>query len=404
LAVQPGEQASDTRSDLLVQKKGRFATTRPAQTTSRETPMYPCKPQRTSCKTGAFAREAHRLIDVGLAPIPLDGKAPLVTGFQSWLRPPSRSTVDRWVERFGDKNVGIVTGKASNITVIDYDGANAIDNALSGNDAAIVVETPSGGAHVYCSFGGEAGSNLRSRHGMQIDIKASGGVVAAPPSLGRGGKVYAFRRGAWDAVPQLKPVPAHIARLLGARSSGGSDIPVGERNDRLFGRLMKDASACGSLEDLRDCAETHNSTCTTPLGLAEVERIVQSVWGYQARGENWAALGSYARVGRDEIKFLMDRPHALTLLTYLRAYHAIGHTFAVAVRPMAHMMGCRPQKVIESRDWLVHCGFIEFSHEAPPSKPGHRGAFFFRLHPPRAPFGKQIKLNTPPPGGSGEFL
>lgn len=100
--------------------------------------------------------------------------------------------VRRWWRRLPDANIGIPTGAASGLVVVDVDvhrggdGFRAFSTAMETGLTqrwAWMVRTPSGGMHAY--FAATPGVEQRnwslpSRH---IDFRGDGGYVVAPPSV-----------------------------------------------------------------------------------------------------------------------------------------------------------------------------------------------------------------------------
>ena len=127
-------------------------------------------------------------------PIPLElGKAPKANYIQQSVDAVS-FVLEKYQEAGADHNVGIVTGKASGVTVVDLDvkeGCSGIDefrrfcddNAISVRTPC--VRTPSGGLHYYFAYcpALKCGTNvLRSLGYRNIDVKSDGGLVVYPGS------------------------------------------------------------------------------------------------------------------------------------------------------------------------------------------------------------------------------
>lgn len=105
--------------------------------------------------------------------------------------------IDQWWNKDSDHlyNIGIATGKASGITVVDIDaGNNGLESwAQICNENNIpdtyTVKTGGGGYHLYFKYqaGIKTGTNLL---GQGIDIRNDGGYIIAPPSLHKSGNRY----------------------------------------------------------------------------------------------------------------------------------------------------------------------------------------------------------------------
>ncbi|MFH5824716.1 bifunctional DNA primase/polymerase [Georgenia sp. AZ-5] len=187
--------------------------------------------------------------------------------------------VAAWWRRWPDANLGLPTGAASGVDVVDVDakasgtGFPAFDRALREELAtgwAWLVRTPSGGLHAY--YPHAPGIEQRSWQSPRthIDFRGDGGYVVAPPSLvivdgaPRGYQVVAVAKQAPNPVDaaalrefltspkRLRPAgsapvgsrpPERLASWLAARPEGG-------RNAGLFW------AACRMVEDGYDHAST----------------------------------------------------------------------------------------------------------------------------------------------------
>ena len=127
------------------------------------------------------------------------------------------STVRRWWQRWPQANIGIPTGAASGVDVVDVDvhptgnGFDAFERARSAGLAdgwAWLVRTPSGGVHAYFLRG--QGEEQRSWQvpGQHVDFRGEGGYIIAPPSrVGTNGRAARY---------ELIAVAQHAARAVDA--------------------------------------------------------------------------------------------------------------------------------------------------------------------------------------------
>jgi len=175
-----------------------------------------------------YQEGAALLADRGWAVIPLAerGKKPLI---KKW---PERATKDpaqiaQWWEQWPKANIGVACGP-SGLVVIDLD----VKNGANGVEAwewlcaqldippwdAPMVETPSGGRHLYYSAPeGVTVRNSTARLGPGIDVRGDGGYVVAPPSITDQGS-YVRRQGGSPV-----PLPEKIVDLLVKRP--GTESP-----------------------------------------------------------------------------------------------------------------------------------------------------------------------------------
>jgi hypothetical protein len=119
-----------------------------------------------------------------------NGKAPLVAGA---FDGESEELIKKWIEEGG--NVGVLTGSASGIAVIDIDNHNGVDGLGNLSDfldtyeielpRTKVVKTPSGGYHYYFKLDEKYNDTQFIQNHPQlkgVDFQTHGRYVVAPPS------------------------------------------------------------------------------------------------------------------------------------------------------------------------------------------------------------------------------
>ena len=123
-----------------------------------------------------------------------------------------------------EANIGIRTGSASGIIVVDVDAGDgkrgpatlaALEKRHGHFPQTRRIQTPHGGHHLY--FLMPKGSTVKSgqnKLGQDIDVKADGGYIVAPPSQ-VDGAVY-------KVISSAPPAACLVARLVGCQSGGGS--------------------------------------------------------------------------------------------------------------------------------------------------------------------------------------
>ena len=131
-----------------------------------------------------------------------------------------------WWKWWPTANVGIATGVASGLLVLDIDPRNGGDVSLRATAKRIPgriqgvtgVRTGSGGTHLYFEWRTPTSSRANIRPG--IDVKADGGYVVAPPSLHISGSRYRFVSNS-GLIPPPLPAALHDLILPKARAQGG---------------------------------------------------------------------------------------------------------------------------------------------------------------------------------------
>lgn len=143
-------------------------------------------------RTPDLAAAARSLAAAGVPVFPCeaDGKRPLTRrGFLDATSDPGQ--VAEWWARTPEANIGLPTGAASGVVVVDVDVHGPVDGRAAWrrasaaglvDGAGLLVRTPTGGAHAY--FPATQGVEQRSWQaaGAGVDFRGDGGYIIAPPS------------------------------------------------------------------------------------------------------------------------------------------------------------------------------------------------------------------------------
>ena len=178
---------------------------------------------------GPFLTTAARLIACNVNPIPLKArsKRPAIDWkklqdelliAQDWDR------VDAWLAKWwsgDDHGIGVVTGKASDLVVIDIDSDEAAIELGPIEVETVTVRTPRG-RHFWFRHV-EGARNRAHVDGVKIDVRADGGFVVVPPTIHRSGVRYE-----WEVSPFI---------------SEGGVWPPAEMPERLRRRLFAPRSS-----------------------------------------------------------------------------------------------------------------------------------------------------------------
>jgi len=181
---------------------------------------------------------------VPVFPCLVEGKRPLTR--RGFLDASSElAQVAAWWSHTPNANIGIPTGAASGVVVVDVDvhgpndGRVAWERAVEAglvSGAGLLVRTPTGGTHAY--FPATPGSEQRSWQaaGVGVDFRGDGGYIIAPPSQRIiGGSVRRYQV-ADVAARSVGPVDAGRLRdfldprpVAPARANGGAMVVDAER-------------------------------------------------------------------------------------------------------------------------------------------------------------------------------
>jgi hypothetical protein len=135
---------------------------------------------------GVFSDNARRLWECGYSVIPLNGKRPIPEGWNEFKDVlPTEEQIDAWELSFPDANIGLVTGPASGVALIDID---VKDQELSAKIEAALPPSPfrrfgAKGIGIVCRY-----SDSLSHQKLYVDGKHVGEVIVntqfvLPPSI-----------------------------------------------------------------------------------------------------------------------------------------------------------------------------------------------------------------------------
>ncbi len=199
-------------------------------------------------------------------------------------------TIRAWWRKWPSANIGITSGKRSNLIMIDVDGADgdqallALEQELGELPKTLKVKTgrPQGSQFYFLSPDRE----IKSRNGElgdHLDVKGEGGYAIAPPSLHETARRYQF-------LNTLEPsaLPSDwVDRLVSLGQSTAptiveEEIPESTRNatlTSLAGSMRR--RGMGEEEILAGITATNRLRCDPPLPTPEVEAIARSAARYQ---------------------------------------------------------------------------------------------------------------------------
>jgi len=204
-------------------------------------PLWEVDPQTQTCACpkGADCTEKQR------------GKHPRLSGWQDKAST-DEAQVRQWWTRAPNAGVGIATGQASNLWVLDVDGPDA----MAWYDASVIEHglTPtlgvrtSRGAHLYWSWPADA--VVRNAQGVRpnIDVRGEGGYVCAPPTMHRSGKRYEWIMREEGFIPTRAEAPAWLLEIVKERPKPPLPKPVSvprrtnwtrEAADRELARVLR---------------------------------------------------------------------------------------------------------------------------------------------------------------------
>lgn len=215
--------------------------------------------------------------------------------------------VTAWWTDHPDANIGLATGGASSLYVVDVDGPDG-ETSLARYGALPVVPESHTGKGRHLVFRLEHGRNTAGKLGPKIDTRGEGGYIVAPPSIHPNGHRYRWHVPPHKAevvdLPEalqaaLSSVAGSIAPAEGSRAHAVDvvlqGVTEGGRNQALteyVGRLL--AKGLRELEVLELARGVNATKFAPPLASEEVEAVVRSVSSTHARNRGLTAVAAPA--------------------------------------------------------------------------------------------------------------
>ncbi|MHC2718261.1 bifunctional DNA primase/polymerase [Bradyrhizobium diazoefficiens] len=211
-------------------------------------------------------------------------KSPLVKhGF--YAATTDATTIKQWWRRWPNALIGMPTGEASGITVLDLDVKKGKNGYAAVPDwetrSHVIAKTGSGGAHLYFNAA-DAPHSTKDAIALGVDTRGTGGYVIVPPSPG-----YSWLNG--SDLSSLPPWPADLRPpdLRLARPEATAPLP-----DWLM-QLLKTDPGGGLSNDPADLPP--------PLDLPTIKAAL-AVIDPDIERKEWIAIGCalYKHLGHDE--------------------------------------------------------------------------------------------------------
>lgn len=223
-------------------------------------------------------------------PIKRGSKIPLTTnGLKDATT--NLTIIEDWWRKWDDANIGVVTGRASNIVVLDIDPAHDGDRSLRKLENShgklpptLQAITGTKGRHFYFKYPEDL-SIVRNKAGLDghpgIDLRGDGGYVVAPPSIHANGYSYEWK----DELSQICNVPRWLLLIMKkdikVEVTQDQSISKGGRNSQLAafaGAMRRKGMSQNAIEVA--LLEENKLRCNPPLDEEEVKGIARSIGRY----------------------------------------------------------------------------------------------------------------------------
>ncbi|MFW6028729.1 MAG: phage/plasmid primase, P4 family [Halanaerobiales bacterium] len=248
---------------------------------------------------------AKYFLDQGLSVIPVNSVEKGGSLIKSWKKyqdeKPTIFELKKWWTEWPDAGLAIVTGKISNIIVLDIDPRHGGDETIMGKElpSTVTVNTGGGGRHYYYKYPNKlerVNNFIGGNVGLPgVDLRGDGGFIYAPPSLHHSGQVYSFEKNLAFDQQELAEVPQWLMEVIEIENQNKknskigltavndlsqlwSGVTEGQRNDscaRLAGKL---AHLEMPIEEAKETLISWNNNNKPPLEEHEVIQTVNSIY------------------------------------------------------------------------------------------------------------------------------
>lgn len=258
-----------------------------------------------SPKMLSAARAYHRM-GICIIPLKVGDKKSRIKWKEFQDRKPTLKEIEMWWSQNPDDNIGIVTGKINNLTIIDTDTPEAktkIEKYIPDSLMTPIVSTPNG-THYYFTY--QKGIPNKADLFKGCDARNDGGYIVAPPSQNGTGKPYTYIVNIKQNPPA--PIPekliAYINQLLLSR--GRVEYSMGGKANYIEGTTDNHNKPQVTTEMFiygrRDDDLFHTANCLIKGGMLEgnisqvLEKLIIS-WG-ESPDQKWI---------NDKVKSAMNR-------------------------------------------------------------------------------------------------
>jgi hypothetical protein len=133
--------------------------------------------------------------DFSVIPLKPKSKVPAIEWKEFQSRIPTDKELIKWFGNGSKNNIGIVAGDISGIAVVDLDSQDAVKFARENDFPQTPLVKTGKGYHAYYKYK-DGVTNFQKRDDLpDIDLRAEGGIIVAPPSIHESGKQYQWVQG-----------------------------------------------------------------------------------------------------------------------------------------------------------------------------------------------------------------
>ena len=129
-------------------------------------------------------------------PIRPDKKIPYIKWKQYQETRPTETEIKTWFKKWPTANIGITTGRLSNLIALDFDSAEAVEafKSITGELPATITQTTGRGIQLLFKYPTQI-ARLKNQTAIikDMDLRAEGGLIVLPPSTHHTGTQYKWQ-------------------------------------------------------------------------------------------------------------------------------------------------------------------------------------------------------------------
>ena len=207
---------------------------------------------------------------------------------------PIKAELQQWAEEYPDANIAIVTGKISRIIIVDSDGSQGEYWAVKNLPMTPLIGRTKKGRHRVYRHPAEGTVKSRVKVFPEIDIRAEGGYIIAPPSVHESGHQYFWEDDGYLTPEGIDSLPIFPVECFPSESDKKykppvadillKSIPDGIRDDSLTRIAGWFSRRDIHVELLYWILDKYNTEfCKPPLSLRDIDRIAFSIDGMERK-------------------------------------------------------------------------------------------------------------------------
>ncbi len=247
----------------------------------------------------------------GYPVIPLNpyAKKPFFTIEEFFERKPTKAEIEKWWREFPTSMIGIITGKISDLFVLDLDPDHSpeeIASYIPDNIVTPTSTTPRKGQHLYFKCPEDERITIKTGLMKGVDYRCNHGYIVAPPSRNGYGKGYSWCEGLSLFKVEIQHLPAAILNNIilslykraskdpthqtaSERIKGINLFVKGKRNEDLWHVAYSFIKGKMYEDEVLQHLEIYGKACDPPWGSIiedePLETILNSVLKYVNRKE-----------------------------------------------------------------------------------------------------------------------